>query len=287
MKPGPSNVAASVLARLKNEAAKNAEPFNPLLTRYVGFRLLYRLSVSPYRHQFLIKGATMFLFWTGSAHRPTRDIDLLSLTHADLNDLRSQFVAICSLNCPEDGVVFDPDSVASDLIREAQAYGGSRIKIVGYLGTARIPLQIDVGLGDAVTPGPVTVIIPGIVSAVPEARLDGYPVESAVAEKFHAMVVLGVSNSRMKDYYDVAVLASLMTIDADTLRSAIKATFQRRKTELPIAVPIFLEDEFASDPDVAARWRAFVRKNSITTPFDDLVFIQSKMRDLLLPTIGC
>lgn len=285
MKPAPSNVSASILSRLKNEAAKNSEPFNPLLARYVGFRLLYRLSISPYRDQFLIKGATMFLFWTGSAHRPTRDLDLLSLTNSDPDELRDLFVSICEIECAEDGVVFDSDSVTSELIREEQAYGGSRIKLVGYLGTARIPLQIDVGLGDAVTPGPVETIIPGIVSAVPEARIRGYPVETAIAEKFHAMVVLGLNNSRMKDYFDVAMLAYSMFIDADTLRRAVEATFRRRKTELPVEVPICFKKEFANDPQVSTRWRAFVRKNDITTPFDDLEFVQSKLRGLLLPTI--
>lgn len=278
MKPTPSNVAASVLARLKNEAAKNLEPFNPLLARYVGFRLLYRLSMSPHRNQFLIKGATMFLFWTGSVHRPTRDLDLLSLSQSDMEELRNLFAAICKLECPEDGVVFDPDSVTSELIREQLAYGGSRVKLVGYLGTARIALQIDVGLGDAVTPGPVEVIIPGIVSAVPEARVHGYPVESAIAEKFHAMVVLGLNNGRMKDYFDVAYLADTISIDLDTLRQAVEATFRRRKTDLPADEPICLRKEFRTNEAVIARWRAFVRKNSITTPYGDLEYIQSKLR---------
>lgn len=202
-----------------------------------------------------------------------------------MTSFRDLFVSICEIECAEDGVVFDSDSVTSELIREEQAYGGSRIKLFGYLGTARIPLQIDVGLGDAVTPGPVEIIIPGIVSAVPEARIRGYPVETAIAEKFHAMVVLGLNNSRMKDYFDVAMLAYSMFIDADTLRRAVEATFRRRKTELPVEVPICFKKEFANDPQVSTRWRAFVRKNDITTPFDDLDFVQSKLRVLLLPTI--
>jgi predicted nucleotidyltransferase component of viral defense system len=285
MKPTRASTAASVNARLKNEAAKNAESFNPMLTRYVGFRLLYRLSISRYADKFLIKGATRFIFWTSSIHRPTRDIDLLSLSHADLDEIRDIFVKLCQLECPEDGVLFDPDSVTSELIREEQAYGGSRIKLTGFLGKARVPLQIDVGIGDAVTPGPVEVVIPAVISGVPEARVRGYPVESAIAEKFHAMTVLGINNSRMKDFYDVAFLADSVPLDPALLREAIIATFDRRKTHLPREVPICLRKELTVDHAVSNRWRAFVRKNSITAPYDDLEYIQSRLSELLLPII--
>ncbi len=227
----------------------------------------------------------MFLFWTGSAHRPTRDLDLLSLTFSELDDLERIVKDVCEIECPEDGVLFDSGSVTSESIREELAYGGSRLKLVGYLGTARVPLQIDVGIGDAVTPGPIETMIPGIVSTVPGAMINGYPVETAIAEKFHAMVVLGLTNSRMKDYFDIAFLASSMSINADTLRRAVVATFNRRKTELPTESPICFRPEFASDALIDARWRAFVRKNGISGPFSDLHFIQSTLRDLLLPTI--
>ncbi len=283
-RPGENN-AASVLARLKNEAAQSGEPFNPLLARYVGFRLLYRLSVSQFSDNFLLKGATMFLFWTGVAHRTTRDLDFLSLSFSAQSELEEVFKAICQVPCPEDGVVFDPQLVTAELIREEQAYGGSRIRLLGQIGSARVPLQIDIGLGDAVTPGPMDVLVPSIISRVPDATLRGYPAETAIAEKFHAMVLLGLSNSRMKDFFDVAYLADTLTITELELRPAIIATFSRRRTELPKNVPVALTTTFLESKEVAVRWQAFSRKNRLSPPYDDLKTVQRKVRKLLLPCL--
>lgn len=277
--------AASVLARLKNEATQSGEPFNPLLARYVGFRLLYRLSVSNFSDNFLLKGATMFLFWTGVAHRTTRDLDFLSLSISALPELEEMFKSICQIPCPEDGVTFDPNGVRAELIREEQAYGGYRIRLLGQLGTARVPLQIDIGLGDAVTPGPMDVLIPGIISRVPDAKLRGYPAETAIAEKFHAMVMLGLANSRMKDFYDVAYLADTLTIQETELRLAIIATFTRRRTELPKTVPGALTTTFLESREISVRWQAFARKNRLMHPYDDLEAVQHKVRKLLLPCL--
>ncbi len=281
-----NSVATSVLAKLKNEALKTGELFNPLLSRYVGFRFLYRLSVSTHRDRFLLKGATMFLFWTGSIHRPTRDLDLLSLNDADITNLENLFKEICDVECPADGVTFAPSSVKAELIREEQTYGGTRLTVVGFIGTARIPLQVDIGLGDVVTPSPINVTIPPIISTVPEANLQGYPLESSIAEKFQAMVVLGIANSRMKDFYDVAYLANTLEVSTDTLREAILATFRRRQTPIPTETPVSLSPEFLADPLIQARWRAFVRKNNIKAPYADLAYVQEQVRGLVLPALN-
>lgn len=281
-----TGIAASVLARLKNEADRSGEAFNPLLARYVGFRFLYRISLSPVCDQFLIKGATMFLVWTGSQHRPTRDIDLLLLSESEVQDLAKTFKEICVIRCPEDGVTFAPESIAAQPIREDNTYGGTRITLAGQLGSAKIPLQIDVGLGDAVTPSPKQIILPSYLESVPAAAMQGYPVESAIAEKFEAMVSLGMTNSRMKDLFDVAFLADTMLLESGDLSAALAATFKRRRTELPLGRPTTLTEGYLSNPQVQARWNAFVKKNKIAAPYCDLNYVQVRIASLLMPLLA-
>lgn len=281
-----TGIAASVLARLKNEADRSGEAFNPLLARYVGFRFLYRISQSSLNEQFLIKGATMFLVWTGSQHRPTRDIDLLLLSESEVKDLAEAFKEICQIPCLEDGVMFDPESVSAQPIREDNAYGGTRVTLVGRLGSAKIPLQIDVGLGDVVTPQPNQVVLPSFLDSVPPTVMQGYPVETAIAEKFEAMVSLGMTNSRMKDLFDIALLADTMTLASSELGSAVKATFQRRRTEIPRELPTALTESFLVDPQVLARWNAFTKKNRISDPHSDLSYVQARISNLLMPIVN-
>ena len=279
------NVARSVMDRLKNEAKGTGEAFNPLLTRYVGFRLLHRLSVSEFRDRFFVKGATMFLLWTGSTHRPTKDIDLLGLTVQDEAEIAQTFRELCGIACPEDGVVFDPESVQAGLIREEQTYGGIRVTLVGYLGNAKVHLQIDIGFGDAVTPEAQEIELPAIVRDVPPVRLKGYPAESAIAEKFQALTFLGLENSRMKDFFDIAYLADTMEFEASTLGEAIRATFKRRKTDLPESTPVALTKEFYENDLVATRWRAFVRKNDIRSPYNGLQTVIHHVERFLAPAL--
>lgn len=279
------NIARSIMDRLRNEAKNNGEAFNPLLVRYVGFRLLYRLSVSDSRDRFFVKGATMFLLWTGSAHRPTRDIDLLGIRSQDEPEIAQTFRDLCAIACPEDGVVFDPESVQAGLIREEHAYGGIRVTMVGFLGNARVQLQIDIGFGDAVTPEAREVELPSIVLGVPPVRLKGYPAETAIAEKFQALTVLGLENSRMKDFFDIATLTDTMEFEASILGSAIRATFERRKTELPGSTPVALTDEFHENDLVVTRWKAFVRKNDIRPPYDHLPTVIHRIEQFLAPAL--
>lgn len=279
------NVARSIMDRLRSEAKRTGEAFNPLLTRYVGFRLLYRLSVSEFKDPFLVKGATMFLIWTGSTHRPTRDIDLLGLDVQDETGTAQIFRGLCVVSCPEDGVLFDPESVRVARIREEQTYGGIRVTLTGNIGNSKIPLQIDIGFGDVVTPEAQEIELPSLVRDVPPVRVKGYSVESAIAEKFQALVVLGLENDQMKDFFDIAYLADTLELEASTLGEAIRATFRRRKTELPESIPIALTERFYESDLVATRWKAFVKKNVIRAPYDDLPTVVSLIERFLVPAL--
>ncbi|MHB8637546.1 MAG: nucleotidyl transferase AbiEii/AbiGii toxin family protein [Fimbriimonadaceae bacterium] len=256
-------LAASVMARLKNFANQAGEEFNPTLERWVAHRFLYRLSVSTHKDHFCLKGATMFLLWTGVMHRPTRDIDLLAVSSSDEDELARVCSEICAVDCTEDGVIFDPETIKVERIREEQAYGGLRITLLGYVGNARVKVQVDVGFGDAVTPDASEVELPQMITGVPLVRMLGYPAETSVAEKLHAMVALGQANSRMKDFYDVKYIADTMEIEGKTLALAIERTFARRKTDLPTGIPLALTSEFWENAATSARWSAFTRKSGL------------------------
>lgn len=272
MKGTASPQSASILDRLQNEAKRTGETFNAVLGRYVGFRLLYRLTKSRFADQFLLKGATMFLFWIGAMHRPTGDFDLLGMT-ADPEELKRLFMEITTVECAEDGVIFDAESVEAAVIREDQAYGGVRVTMLAFIGKARIPLQFDIGFGDAVTPEPDSVEIPAMIRDVPTATMPCYTVETSFAEKLEAMVRFELTNSRMKDFLDLATLIREEKVDNAVLRQAIQATFVRRKTKLPEGLPVALTEQFWTDPTVMTRWTAFVRKNLIKPPLDDLAIL--------------
>ncbi|MGH7943619.1 MAG: nucleotidyl transferase AbiEii/AbiGii toxin family protein [Opitutaceae bacterium] len=229
---GRKNIAASVKARLQNVAGRRGDDFNLLLLRYGIERLLYRLSQSSYAEKFLLKEAMLFVVWDEKTHRPTRDLDLLRFGPSETVDLIRVFQEVAAMPVVDDGIIFDPKSVQADDIREDNVYGGVRIRLMGKLGTAEIPVQVDVGAGDAVTPAPETVTFPALLD-FPAPRVRTYPVYTVVAEKFEAMVKLGTANTRMKDFHDVWFLAHRFEFDGPTLRKAIEATFARRKTILP------------------------------------------------------
>ena len=242
----PKNISASVKARLQNVAAKRGEDFNLMLLRYGIERLLFRLSQSPYADRFLLKGAMLFVVWDEKTHRPTRDLDLLGFGSTEKADLIRVFAAVAAVPVVDDGIVFDPESVHADDIREDNAYGGVRIRLLGKLGTAEVPVQIDVGAGDVVTPAPERATFPALLD-FPAPQIRTYPVYTVVAEKFEAMVKLGIANTRMKDFHDIWFLAQRFEFDGPTLRKAIDATFARRQTNLP-PLPEALTDAFANDP---------------------------------------
>lgn len=256
-----SNPAASVRARLLSLARARGEDFQLVLTRYGLERLLYRVSRSPHAHRFVLKGAMLFVLWSEEPHRPTRDVDFLGLGDMRQDTLRRIFREICTVAVEEDGVRFDPDSVQVEPIRDDTEYGGMRVTLVGELSGARIPVQADIGVGDTVTPGSVSVDYPILLDG-PAPILATYTRESVVAEKYQAMVAFGMANSRMKDYYDLWVLAFDHAFEATVLGYAIRNTFERRQTPLPDDTPLGLSSEFSSDRQKIAQWRAFLSKTA-------------------------
>lgn len=256
------NLSASILARLLTLAKQRGDDYNLLLNRFGMERLLARVSMSPHADRFLLKGALLFALWYDTPHRPTRDADLLGFGPDDEASLIATFRDIAAMDLG-DGIVFDPDSVKADAIREDNTYGGTRITLVARIGSARCALQIDVGFGDAITPGPQTVVYPTLLGDFPAPTLRVYPVYTVIAEKYQAMVMLGQANSRMKDFFDLAVIARRTELDGATLATAIAATFSRRQTALPTERPLALTQQFSEDAAKLRQWQAFLNKNRI------------------------
>lgn len=259
------NVGASVRARLLNRARADKVDFNLMLTRYALERLLYRLSASAWSNEFLLKGALLFDLWFDQPQRPTRDIDLLGFGAAGLDHLTTVFQEVCQYAC-EDGMEFDPASVRATEIRKDANYEGVRVTLVGALDGARCAIQVDVGYGDAVTPAADRVQFPVVLKDMPQPTLRAYPVYTVIAEKYQAMVSLGIANTRMKDYFDLWILAQHATIDRTILTAAIQATFGRRGTPIPVAPPLGLSAVFAADPIKRQQWQAFLSKSGLKAP---------------------
>lgn len=258
-------LAASIQARLLNRAKSRGEDFNLILTRYALERFLYRLSLVPARETYWLKGAMLFDLWFDVPHRPTRDADFLGFGPMDIEVLDNTIREICSIEV-DDGMVFDPDSIAIEEIREDARYGGLRVRLLGKLGNTRCTVQLDVGYGDAVTPGPEEAVYPTLLDDQPAPRLRVYPRSAVVAEKLEAIVSLGMANSRMKDFFDLRALAREGALDARQLGEAIAATFQRRGTAVPVEMPLGLSDEFARDAVKRTQWQAFLGKNRLDAP---------------------
>lgn len=256
------NLAASIRARLKYRADAAREDFNLTLTRYGLERLLYRLSASQHARRFLLKGALLFSLWYDEPHRPTRDADLLAFGADDIDALVQAFRDICAVPC-DDGIAFDPASVRGAAIRKSAGYGGVRIDLRAQLDGARLLLQVDIGFGDAVTPGPQAVRYPVLLDGLPAPELRAYPKATVIAEKLHAICLLGLANTRMKDYFDLDLLLQDESLDARELRRAIEATFARRRLALPADWPVGLGDAFAGDPAKQAQWAGFLRRNRL------------------------
>lgn len=258
-------LAQSVQVRLVRHAKAIGVDPNLVLTRYAVERFLYRLSRSLYAEQFVLKGALLLLVWLGETLRPTRDADLLGFGELSDDALTKIFREVCGVEVEPDAMAFLADTVEVGAIREEDAYGGRRVALQARLGRARLNVQVDIGIGDAVTPGPQWLEYPGLLD-LPRPRLRAYPRETVVAEKLHAMVLLGMRNSRMKDYFDVHALPREGELNAGVLARAIAATFARRSTDLPAGVPSGLSDAFAADAARQRQWRGFLEKNRLQGP---------------------
>lgn len=287
MSAATPNTAVSVRARLLNVAKAQGVDFNQVLVRFALERILYRLTQSPHADRFVLKGALLFTLWYDMPHRATRDADLLGFGSSDLTSVAQVFRDIAAVPV-DDGIVFDPASVTVEEIRKEAGYGGVRVVIAGDLARARCKTQIDVGFGDAVTPAPVDSVYPVLLEDMPAPRLRAYPTYTVIAEKLHAIALLGMTNSRLKDYFDLSVLLEKETLDTDLLAQAIKATFERRGMAVPDALrggmPVGLTDEFAQDASRQALWLAFLKKNEL--PPEPLPAIVGRLSEALAPALN-
>lgn len=272
------NIAASVRQRLLNKARAEKRPFSELLQYYAMERFLYRLSISRHKDRFILKGALMLRVWDAPQARPTMDIDLLGKTGNDEARIMSQINDILATECSPDGLEFLADSVHAEAIMEESDYIGVRVRFNGILDTARVPMQIDIGFGDAVVPEPEWLPFPVILDS-PAPILLCYSRESAIAEKFHAMVKLGFLNSRMKDFYDIWLLSRQFSFDRALLKQAIKLTFRERGTEIPETVAAFT-DEFCTSKQ--AQWTAFRKRLGQEFVPENLKDVTADLRAFLL-----
>lgn len=259
------NLPASIRQRLLDLARSRGEDFQTILDRYAVERLLYRLSISEQRNEFLLKGALLFAVWFDAPHRPTRDADLLGFGEPDAARLADSVARLCAI-AADDAITYDATAISVHEIREQASYSGLRVHLRAELDNARCNVQLDVGFGDAVTPAPVEAEYPSLLADLPSPRLRVYPRETVYAEKLEAIAHLGIANSRMKDYFDLLALVREGAMDTATLARAIAATFQRRGTPLPEAMPLGLSAEFARDAEKRRQWNAFLNRNRLEAP---------------------
>ena len=277
------NTVASVLARLRNVAKARNVIFGEILLRYAVERVLKRIEESEYASQCILKGGALLFVWGGgSSYRPTMDADLELRGDGSPAALVNMFSRIAEMpGEAEDGVRICKESIKAVPIRDDDEYGGVRVTMTVFLGKVRIPVQFDVGIGDAITPPPKKADFPVLLDgSIP--RIKVYPKETVIAEKFETIVKRGLANSRMKDYYDLWMLSHDVSVDADTASRAIERTFIRRKTDIPERVPEGLLDEFARNESKIVQWKAFVRKNRISLPNADFTSVVRGVREFLM-----
>ena len=281
----PVNVLASITAKLHNLARKFHWNYNYLLLRYANERFLYRLSVSPYADKFILKGSSLFIVWqNGNAYRHTIDADFMYYGNPDTDYLKSMFVELCKMdNADLDGMYYDAESVSVEPIRIDNEYGGSCVSVQASLGNARLLLQFDIGIGDAITPEPERIPFPVLLNgAAPVLR--AYPKATVIAEKTHAMVIRGEQNSRMKDFADLYTMAEEFEFDYATLRLAMVRTFERRETPIVTVCPFCFTEAFAKSTIKQTQWKAFLRKNALILP-EDFELIIKRLSNFLVPVL--
>jgi hypothetical protein len=276
------NVGASVRARLLQRSREERTDFQILLTRYALERLLYRLSRSEHRNRFILKGAMLFVTWVDAPFRPTRDLDLLGYGDNTPEAIGDTFRAILTQPVDDDGVAFDIAGLEAASIREDLEYGGVRVRTQATIAGARIPIQVDVGFGDAITPGPIEIEYPALLDA-PAPHLRAYPIETVVAEKFHALAVRGITNSRLKDYYDLWVIANTFELQRAPLAAAIRQTFARRETALPQEKPTGLSEAYVDT--WGDQWRTFLNRERMAAAPEQLATVVADLERFVLPLI--
>lgn len=267
----PRDIGASVRARLLTLAREKGQSFDLVLTRYATERLLYRLSTTPHRDRFVLKGAMLITTWFDDPHRPTRDLDFLGYGDSAPEPMLAVFREICAID-ENDGIIFNVDALRVELIREELEYGGLRLRTTALLAGARITVVIDIGFGDAIEPGVEEINLPVLLD-LPAPRLRAYARETVVAEKFQAMVMLGLANTRMKDFYDIWMLSRNYDFDGERLSRAIAATFERRATAIPGDLPDALTTAFSTDATKQRQWEAFARDLAAEVPSLEVIVV--------------
>jgi Nucleotidyl transferase AbiEii toxin, Type IV TA system len=273
--------AESIRQRLRNELRSRGEDVTLGLPRYAVERFLYRLGRSSHRERFVLKGATLFTIW-GTAYRPTRDVDFTGYGSAEPRDVIAAFREVCNTPDDVDQLVFDTEAITAEPIRDGSEYHGLRIRIRARLGESNIAIQVDVGFGNAIVPGPEEKEYRTILGD-PPPRILAYPPESVVAEKMHAMVILGQRNSRFKDFYDVYAMAGVFRFERTTLVQAVKATFDRRRTPTQAELPEALAAPFYADGARASQWRAYVIRNGLSDAPADFPQVGERIATFLRP----
>lgn len=276
------NIAQSVHQRLLTRAQKERRPFNQLLQHYAIERFLYRLGRSTHTEKLLLKGALLLRVWQIPMARPTMDIDMLGRTSGAPEVLVAILRECMSLKVEDDGMKYDPESIMTEAITLDADYQGWRIRFKASLGNARVTMQVDVGIGDVVYPAPIWIDYPVLLDQ-PAPRLLAYTPENAIAEKYHAMVELDKANSRMKDFHDIWTLARNLDFEGEKLSEAIRRTFERRKTKLPVSAPTAFTPDFYEDKAKQTQWQAFLNKGLATKEPIPLVEVIEVIRDFLMP----
>ncbi len=263
-----TNLAASVAARLLNCAKQAGDDYQTLLTSFCFERFLYRLGASEVRERFVLKGAMLLRVWSDQPYRSTRDLDLLRSGDGSFDAIRSDLKTICTAPVEPEAVAFDADAIRIEAIRAEDEYAGTRTILPTRCGTARLNLQIDVGLGDSVWPPAQPCTYPTLLE-FPAPGVLAYPREAVVAEKLEAIVVLGDRNSRIKDFFDIHYLAGHFGFDRATLAETVRRTFTQRHTPIPEDAPIGLTPMYWENPTRPAQVQAFARRAGLAVP-DDL-----------------
>lgn len=282
MSPPDRGRAESIRQRLRNLMRERGEDAQFGLQRYAIERFLYRLGVSAYRDRFILKGAALFALWGGAAYRATRDVDFTGYGSSDETEVLAAFREICEIPGQSDELTFDGATLTAEPIRDESEYHGLRVRLEARLGESSIPVQIDIGFGNAIHPPPAIVTYPTLLDD-PAPRIQAYPLEAVVAEKFHAMVLLGDRNSRFKDFYDLHVIARQFPFESEQLTKSIAATFAQRRTEITAVQSTSLTTGFFSEEARGAQWRAYLGRNQLSAAPADFALVGETIITFLGP----
>jgi hypothetical protein len=280
------NPAASIRAKLLAHAKKQGDEYQRILTRYAIERLLFRLSRTEAVERYMLKGAMLFVTWPEHVFRATGDLDLLGQGDPDPAAIAEVFTRICQVEVPDDGLIFDPDTLKAEAVRGADKYQGVQLSLKGNLAGAIIHVQVDVGFGDHVHPAPTRQTFPSLLPELPAATILMYPPETVVAEKFEVIIRFGEANGRIKDLYDIWVTTRIFRFDLPTLVEAVGGTLRRRQTAIPTEMPVGLTDAFAAIVEERGLWRGFLRRNPPTLQPPPFLDLQQELRRFFGPIIA-